>query len=187
MNEDRREFLQFLGEHDTPAFLRRAQGVREAWNSVLQACRVQRDDLLEMPRMRLAVVAETIAHDWDALQDVLLDASIADQLKQFHVDWQPELRVPVQSIAEPKRWSRVIGELAIAFERFNKRWLEFAEEVNLQHVNAARDGYNKYYVIEKSCAFDSDRIGAEGFVELDPVTSADIIQELPLLPVPRLR
>lgn len=186
-SEDRREFLQFLGEHDTPAFLRRAQGVADAWKAVLQECDRKRDELLDMPRMRLGVLAETISHQWTELGKTLLDVTIAEKLHDMHAQWQPVLRVPVQPIQDPSRWSRAVDELIVAFERFNKRWEECAAEFNLNHVNALRDGYNKYYVIEKSCAFDSDRIGAEGFEELEHATAACILKERPPLPVPKQR
>jgi hypothetical protein len=41
--------------------------------------------------------------------------------------------------------------------------------------------------IEKSCAFDTDRIGAEGFTELEATTPKDILRAFPLLELPRLR
>ena len=186
-SEDRREFLQFLGEHDTPAFIRRAQGVADAWKAVLQECERKRDELLDMPRMRLGVLAETISHEWNELGKTFLDATVAESLQALHAEWQPVLRVPVQPVPESSRWSRVVDELIVAFERFNRRWEECVKEFNLSHVNALREGYNKYYVIEKSCAFDSDRIGAEGFEELQPATAACILKELPPLPIPKQR
>ncbi len=181
----RREFLQILGEHDVPAFLRRAQGVSEGWKSVVGECRTARRRLLEIPRMRLGVLAETAAHRWSDLESLLMDPSMAHRLRDYHSEWKPVLRAEVQIIDDPRMWSRHIDDLIKSFERFNVRWKEYVEAYDFNLINALRDGYNKYYVIEKSCAFDSDRVGMEGFVELEMATPKDIIQELPLLHVPR--
>jgi hypothetical protein len=49
-----------------------------------------------------------------------------------------------------------------------------------------RDGYNRYYLLEKECALRSARVAREGFVRLAPLTLDDIRKMLPLLPVPTL-
>jgi hypothetical protein len=136
--------------------------------------------------MRLGVLAETTSHQWDELARLLMDPSMAGRLRDYHSDWKPVLRAATQSADSPQMWTRCIGELIKSFERFNVRWTEYAESYDLSRVNALRDGYNKYYVIEKSCAFDSDRIGAEGFVEKELATPQDILLAFPLLQVPRL-
>ena len=40
--------------------------------------------------------------------------------------------------------------------------------IDLTHVNKLRDGYNRYYVLEKECALRNVRLAALGF---DPVAS----------------
>lgn len=189
MNDDgsRRDFLQFLAEHDVPAFLRRSQGVNDAWKEAIRECQVAREKLLEMPRLRLGVLAETAQHDWVEVASLLVDRSSADRLREYHDAWQPVLRTDVAAVRNSKLWIKPIQELITSFRRFNQRWEEYANAFDYRRVNALRDGYNKFYVIEKSCAFDSDRIGAEGFVELQPASSADMMRELPLLHVPELQ
>ncbi|MCA9213125.1 MAG: hypothetical protein KDB27_08680 [Planctomycetales bacterium] len=186
-HDDRREFLQFLADHDVPAFIRRAQGVQDAWKRALQDCEKQRNELLEMPILRLGILAETIGRNWEAYAEELVDSAVAQTLKQHHDDWRPTLRVAVNATTDRRKWSRATEELVTAFQRFNKKWTTFVAEYDFAHVNDIRDGYNRWYVIEKSCAFDSDRIGAEGFVEIEHATADDVLIELPLLDIPQLR
>jgi hypothetical protein len=57
--------------------------------------------------------------------------------------------------------------------------------VDLSQVNALRDGYNRYYVLEKECASRSPRTARHGFRPLPPLTADDLAALLPPLPVPR--
>ena len=53
-------------------------------------------------------------------------------------------------------------------------------------VNDKRDGYNRYYVLEKACALRSDTLARLGFSPLPPMDLAELRAHLPPLPVPRL-
>lgn len=44
---------------------------------------------------------------------------------------------------------RALRELTESIERFNQRWQEFLQGVDVSHVNELRDGYNRWYVLEK--------------------------------------
>ena len=61
------------------------------------------------------------------------------------------------------------------------------ERLDLSGINELRDGYNRYYVLEKEFAVRSARVARHGFVPLEPVTSGVLFELLPLLPVPRSR
>jgi hypothetical protein len=54
----------------------------------------------------------------------------------------------------------------------------------LNQVNDLRDGYNRYYVLEKECAVRSFRLARQGFCPLEPLTVEDITALFPLLHVP---
>jgi hypothetical protein len=80
-----------------------------------------------------------------------------------------------------------VRELAESLERFNRRWLEFLRGVDVGPVNELRDGYNRYYLLEKECALRSPRLARQGFTRLEPLTVAELTALLPPLPVPQLR
>jgi len=91
------------------------------------------------------------------------------------------------SASRSSRLRRSLRELNESLEHFNERWQAFLSKVDLTAVNEMRDGYNRYYVLEKECAVRSARIARQGFIPLEPLTIDDVIAEFPLLPVPRLR
>jgi hypothetical protein len=79
---------------------------------------------------------------------------------------------------------RALAELCGSIELFNRRWREYLPTVELNEVNALRDGYNRWYVLEKECAVRSPRLAREGFVRLEPLSSASLLELLPPLGVP---
>jgi hypothetical protein len=82
------------------------------------------------------------------------------------------------------RWA--LDSLGDAVVRFNFLWAGLLQDIDLTHLNALRDGYNRYYVIEKECVVRSRDIALAGFKPLPPLTPADLAREFPPLPVPRL-
>ena len=72
-------------------------------------------------------------------------------------------------------------------ERFNRRWQEYLGRVDLSLVNALRDGYNRFYVLEKECAVGSIRLARQGFQPLLPLCPEDLLGLFPLLPVLQLK
>jgi hypothetical protein len=71
-------------------------------------------------------------------------------------------------------------------ERFNGEWELFLRGLDLTPINRLREGYNRYYVIEKECAVRSVRTAREGFEPLPPVTTDDLRRMFPPLPLPAL-
>src|SRR5262249_36346535 len=108
-------------------------------------------------------------------------------LRKMHAELQPRLRLPVSPTTSARALRRALSELCASLEGFNRRWARFLGEVNLAHVNERRDGYNRYYVIEKECALRSPQLARQGFRPLAPATAADVEALLPPLPVPRPR
>ena len=82
---------------------------------------------------------------------------------------------------------RLLSELIASWERFNSRWLAYVNDLDLERVNRLRDGYNRYYLLEKECAIRSSRTAGAGFVPLPAVSVEDVLAEFPLLKVPQIR
>ncbi|MEM7312949.1 MAG: hypothetical protein AAF497_07335 [Planctomycetota bacterium] len=181
----RRQFLELASQVDTPAFVRRALSVENAEKSLIASCRAAREKMLEFCRMRLGVVGALVDKRW-VLLNGYIGESMANRLGELHEKWQPQLRLAVEPSDDPRKLRRAIKELITSFESFNRKWDNYLATVSLNEINATRDQYNKYYVVEKSAAFLSDAIGKEGFEELQPFERDDLECRVPKLEVPRL-
>lgn len=177
---------EFMAQFDAPAYVRRARRVDAEWEGLLARCRRQRDEWLELVRTRLAML-HALAGDWGRLESLLADVEDVESLRLMHAELRPELRLPVTATGSVRALRRAVAELAESLERFNRRWQAYLDTVDLAAVNAARDGYNRWYVLEKECALRSARLARQGFQPLAPLTLDAVIAALPLLPVPRLR
>lgn len=180
----RTEFMKMLAEHDSPpAYVVRAQRVESVWQNLLADCRKQYQELLEMPRTRLAQIAHLIDHRWETLK-AYVSADFAEYLKQLHRNWQPSLRGELLPTTSGTKIRNAIKDLKLSFTRFNHRWEKCVIETNLDHVNYERSQYNDYYLVEKSAALGSDKLAEMGFERLRLVTKDDIMAEIPRLRVP---
>jgi hypothetical protein len=177
---------QFMAQYDAPAYVRRGRRVDAEWEFLLARCRRQRDEWLELVRVRLAML-HALAGDWGRLVPLLAEAEHAEALRRLHAELRPELRLPVAATESLRALRRAVAELAESAERFNRRWGEYLATVDLGPVNAARDGYNRWYVLEKECALRSARLARQGFRPLSPLTLEAVVAALPPLPVPQLR
>ncbi len=100
------------------------------------------------------------------------------------------------SEAEPPEWAAtsapehrrraVARDLIAAVNRFNRRWNQFVESINLGPANVVIDHYNRYYVIEKECVMGSGRLAARFFTPIPLLTPERLLRDHPLLPVPDL-
>jgi hypothetical protein len=81
---------------------------------------------------------------------------------------------------------RTLRTLRESLETFNRRWLDFLPTVDMTPVNEARDGYNRYYLLEKECAMRSPRVARQGFERLESFTISELMKMLPILPIPKL-
>jgi hypothetical protein len=178
-------FKQFASHYDAPAYVRRARQVEDAFEQLLARCRAQRDEWLNMVRIRLGLLRMQ-AGDWMALRPWLENDDQLELLERLHSDLAPQPRLRVEATRSERLLRRALAELVQSIARFNRRWLEFLPSVDLAPVNALRDGYNRYYLLEKECAIRSPRLARQGFRRLEAVTTADLAQLLPVLPVPAL-
>lgn len=178
-------FRQMLGSYDGPSYLRRARRTEEAYQQLLAHCRKNRDDLLDMVRLRLAQL-KALAGEWEALTGLVADREQLQALDRMHQQLNPTLRMPVAATQAPQVLLRALQELGESIERFNRRWHKFLAEVDVRHVNRLRDGYNNYYVMEKECALSSPRLARIGFHTLPAISAATIEEILPCLPTIRV-
>lgn len=185
-DETSEAFKQFLSRFDAPAYIRRARGVQAALEQLHEHCRRQRAEWSEMVRLRIGMI-HALAGNWDNLRPLLADEEQLDILRYQLAALAATLRAPVEPTTSARVLRRALRELRDSLERFNQRWQTFLANVDLSTVNELREGYNRYYVLEKECAVRSARIARQGFTPLPPLTLAEIESQFPLLPVPRLR
>jgi hypothetical protein len=131
-------------------------------------------------------VLRALAPDWHRLAPLLAEGQLG-LLQRFELvlgSGTPSLPAAATS---RRVLRRALHELAESIEYFNKRWSAFLQGFDLGPLNALRDGYNRYYLLEKECAIGSARIARQGFVVLPPLAVDDLKKCFPLLPVPRLK
>jgi hypothetical protein len=182
-SDDRRDFQQLLVRFDTPAFVRRAKRVEEAWAALLRQCQKQRDLWLDVPRVRLALLVAR-AGSWSRLEDYVADPRDVDRLRELWDDWKPQLQHYVAQTSARQAIARAFEQLIESLHRFNAHWLAFINSLDLSKINAARDGYNRYYVFEKECALGSPLIARQGFEPLPPCAADDLLAEFPVIDLP---
>ncbi len=185
-DENSEMFNQFLSRFDAPAYIRRARGVQAALDQLFNHCRRQRAEWSKMVRLRIGML-HALAGDWSNVRPFLANEEQLDILRYSLAALASPLRAPVEPTNSARVLRRALRELLESLEHFNERWRVFLSNVDLTAVNELRDGYNRYYVLEKECAVRSARIARQGFIPLEPLTIEDVIAELPLLPVPRSR
>lgn len=180
-----REMQELLSLFDAPAYVRRARAVEDAWAEVVARCRRQRDEWLGLVRIRLGRLRR-LAGEWEAIEPLLADERQLDILRDLYHSLSPRLRAPVEASTSKRVLRTALEGLLASIERFNRRWRPYLDSVDLSNVNRVRDGYNRYYVLEKECALRSVSTARQGFRPLPTASTADLETVLPLLPVPRL-
>ena len=74
-------------------------------------------------------------------------------------------------------------DLTASVERFNRRWARFLDELPLDAINDRIDGYNRYYLLEKECAFGASRVAARHFRPRPQITPDHLREVHPLIPI----
>ena len=184
-NDDDRVAQRVLGHYDAPAFIRRARRVQEALDHLLTRCRKQRDQWLMMPRLYLGILRD-LAGDWRRLHPWLANEDQIILLRQLETELGPQLRARIEPTSSARLLQRSLRTLRDSLETFNRRWLDFLPTVDVTPVNEARDGYNRYYLLEKECAMRSPRLARQGFERLECFTIGELMTMLPILPIPKL-
>jgi hypothetical protein len=183
-DDDRDLFKQFTTHYDAPAYIRRARNVQYAWDELLDRCRLKREELIAMARSRLGVL-QGLAGEWHRLLPCLADAEQLAVMEKLVTLVEPRVSAPVERTTSARALRNALVELNESLARFNRRWEAFVREVKLDEINALRDGYNRYYLIEKECAIRSPVLARQGFRKLEPATHEEVLDAIPLLPLPR--
>jgi hypothetical protein len=176
---------EFSAQYDAPAYVRRARELQHAHEALVERCRKQRTQWLEMVRIRVGQLF-ALAGDGEALRSLLRTDAEVEILRRLHADLQPRLRTPIKPTTSPRALRRALTALLESIERFNRRWCDYLPTVDLGEVNRLREGYNRYYLLEKECAMRSSRLAGVGFRKLEPLTTQHLCDELPPLPLPVL-
>ena len=163
-------YALFLSLYDVPADVRRARAVEQAYDDLLTRCRQRREELLRDVRERLGRLRSSPA---------------AARLAELEAAVQP---LPESSATplRPRQVQRELQELTASVERFNAAWAEFLRRLDLSGVNDLREGYNRYYLLEKECAMRSPSLARRGYQPLVPLTLEEVAAAFPPLPVPQL-
>lgn len=176
-NDERRSAMAIVAHFGAPAYMRRANRVEAVFEALIDRLRVRREDLLGGVRLHLLSLLE-VAGSLAAVRPFLSDEQLrafSELVAQFCLTERPPANV------SPRRLRRSLRELAASVARFNRRWLKCVSEADLSEVNAEREGYNRWYLLEKECAVGVIR-ARQAFRPLSPVTTDDVLRELPLLP-----
>ena len=180
-----RAFQQVMASFDAPAYIRRARRMHAALDALIGDCRRRRAEMLLMAGVHLGTL-HGMAGSWEALRPWLAGTEQIDALQLLWDEMQPALEVPIQSTRSPRKLRAGLRMLIPAIEQFNTAWSAWLPTVDVSEVNRLREGYNRYYVLEKECAVRSLAIARQGFQSLPPLTTAELFAHLPLLPVPRM-
>jgi hypothetical protein len=181
-DEDHKIFQQVLGQYGGFAFVRRGREVQLAFDAQVEACRIKREEWLEIVRLPLGTLF-ALAGSEAALEEFLDNPQQFQTLAKLIVELQPRLRLPPALTTSGRVLRRAFAELRGAIERFNQRWRAFIAGLDLQHVNQIRDRYNRLYLLEKECALGSSRLARHGFQKLNPLQPEDFLEIMPPLPV----
>ena len=171
---------ELLGLFDAPAFARRGQDLEYALARLHARCRRQRGGLLEMIQLRLRQWAEVATGPTDRAETFAAPIVALWPL----CDAAP----PAWGLqpAPPRRRRAVARDLVASVTRFNHRWAELLDQLNLAPVNHMIDEYNRYYVLEKECVLGSARLAQRHFTPKARLTRAALGEDYPPLPVPEL-
>ena len=180
----RAEFLKLLVEMgEEPAFIGRAMAPRHALERLLESCEMQREEMLKWPRYHFSILHHRISGNWARLQTYLnckdAKALFDDLARQIAV--MNAARSPL--IATERT---LLRRFVDSGRRFNDAWRRYLAGTGLDTVNQLRDEYNRFYPLEKACAFGIEIPG--GTFEPLPMLGHDYLAErFPLLSLPDLR
>lgn len=169
-------FGYIAGRYGPPAFVRRQQQVEAAWQAILHECRTEYERLLTPIRWQIAVVAAML--EIPASDE--FDAKCA--LLRINLEVERRWRRPHEM---PRRARIEFERLVASARQFDQHWTAFVKAVDLAEVNRLREGYNRYFVLEKECALRSERLAQLGFQPLSPATHTALFAQFSTLLVRR--
>ena len=180
----RSEFLKLLAEFgEEPAFVARARAPQIALEGLLHACEAKREEMLKWPKFYLSMLAGQVRQDWSRLGSLFCEPKSVTILAALHASMPTNLPVPTNWLVSERA---ALGQFLESAERFNRNWAAFIDGIDLEPINKPRRDFNQFYVLEKACAFGSERV-TEGFEPLGMIDSAYLYARFPLLMLPSSR
>lgn len=167
-----------LGLFDQPAYIRRALRVEDAIRAIEEKIDHERKLMLAPVRRALAVWQELLRQKPDAAK-LLTDRQAEAIAGVASMIDGPTSHGAIGVWTRPRR---VLGQLASAIDRLNERWVQYVEAVDVSLIEQRIDEYNRYYLLEKECAFRSPRAAARGFVHMPPFDRQRLLDRHPRLP-----
>jgi hypothetical protein len=174
------EIKELIGLFDLPAFARRGQELEITLRRMHERCRSTRQELLDMVRLRLRQWSHAVTGP-EAWSEVF-SHSIEPLWPMSQADGPRWAEGP----ASIRRRSIIGRDLIASVVRFNHRWTQFLDRLNLEPANLVIDQYNRYYVFEKECVMGSARLAAQHFSPVPKLTTETLLHDHPTLPVPQL-
>ena len=175
------EMRQLLGLFDVPAYARRGQELEFALDRLHARCRREREAMMAMVRLRARQWASVATGPEDGGD---LFASPMGPLWEAIGGNSPSW---ADAPGTPRRRGSAARDLAASIERFNRRWTAFLADLKLSPINQLVDHYNRYYLLEKECAFGSARVAARHFRPRELLTADALLGDHPLLPALAVR
>lgn len=174
------EVKELMGLFDLPAFARRGQDLEIILRRLHDRCRRTRGEMLDMVHLRLRQWSRAV--DGPTAWSGVFVRSIEPMWPLSGAE-EPAW---ADSLAPIRRRRLIATDLKSAVLRFNRRWTQFLERLNLEPANAVISQYNRYYVLEKECVMGSPRLAARHFTPVPQLTTAMLANDHPTLPVPDL-
>ena len=179
----RSEFLKLLAQFgEEPAFIARAKAPQLALESLLHNCHARREELLVWPYRHLSNLAQCIGGNWLRIAPFLARRESAAELEALHA------RMPSQGSTHspwPTTEKGILRQFVDSAARFNRAWHAYLAGIDYESVNKPLRDYNRYYPLEKACAFGNETLSDE-FQPLDLIDLAFLESRFPYLPIPQL-
>ena len=186
----RQEFLQLLAQQgEEPAFVRRQRRLDAMRQQLRWELRLQYAELLKGPRIQLRRIEAIVGGHWSRLGPHLLPRDDWQRLHKLHREFNAITPPPpwASDLIWNRRPARLLHELRESLIRFNRKWIAHVKVVDLDPVNQLIKDYNRFFVLEKACAFGSEDIARRGFTPATPLTPETLLSELPTIHPPQLR
>ncbi len=170
-----------LGQFDAPAYIRRARNVESDFDDLIMRCqRLKREWLNQAERLYEELRCK--AGDWQRLERWVSQPEQLAYLRALDGWLFPVLRYPPRRSSWFWGLSRSIETLRGLIRQFNRAWDSHLRQIDLGPINRARDGYNRWYLLEKECSMGSSYLAARGFTPLTLITMDDLLEQFPPLP-----
>jgi hypothetical protein len=175
-DDERKLLMQVVAQYEAPAYVRRARQVELSHDAIIEHCRRQRTEWLAGVRLHLKAL--DVAASEEDLRTRFGGATMA-AIERLHREIGLD-RPAVQS-QRFRSLPSLLRFLRASVRRFNRRWSAFLAQCDLSEVNRVRDGYNRYYILEKECAVGSIRLATMTYRRLEPMTHDELHSLFPPL------